>query len=43
MGNNSDATRLGFACLLKFFEIEANYAAVSAEDPSPYVRRGFRN
>jgi len=37
IGNKSGATRLGFALLLKFFEIEARFPATIAEIPRPAV------
>lgn len=37
VGNKSGATRLGFAVLLKFFEIEARFPAYPEEVPSAAV------
>ncbi|MPZ66640.1 MAG: Tn3 family transposase [Pseudonocardiaceae bacterium] len=37
VGNKSGATRLGFACLLKFFEIEARFPAYPEEIPAAAV------
>ncbi|MGY2092991.1 DUF4158 domain-containing protein [Nocardia gipuzkoensis] len=37
VGNKSGATRLGFALLLKFFEIEARFPRAAAEVPAAVV------
>lgn len=37
VGNKSGATRLGFAVLLKFFEIEARFPRSAGEVPRPAV------
>ncbi|MGW4719731.1 DUF4158 domain-containing protein [Nocardia sp. NPDC004260] len=37
VGNKSAATRLGFAVLLKFFEIEARFPRAAAEVPPAVV------
>lgn len=37
LGNKSGATRLGFAVLLKFFELEARFPAAPDEVPAAAV------